>query len=70
MSRPEPLKIHRVRAGLTQQELADRVGSDQAQISGYETGSIMPSGPRLQDLAKALGCSADDIELRPQAEVA
>jgi transcriptional regulator with XRE-family HTH domain len=69
MSRREPLKVHRVRAGLTQQELADRVGSDQAQISGYETGKIIPSGPRLQDLAKALGCSADEIDLQT-AEVA
>jgi transcriptional regulator with XRE-family HTH domain len=64
------IKELRARAGLTQQELAERVGSDQAQISGYETGRIVPSGPRLQELAKALDCSADDIDLGPKAEVA
>ena len=61
-------------AGLTQEELAKRVGTDQSQISGYENGRIMPSGPRLQELAKALGCSADEIDLtadsKPTAEVA
>lgn len=67
---PMPIKVHRVRAGLTQEELAQRVGSDQAQISGYETGKILPSGPRLQELAKALGCSADEIDLTPTDAVA
>ena len=67
---PMSIKVHRARAGLTKEELAQRVGTDQAQISGYETGRIMPSGPRLQDLAKALGCSADEIDLTPASAVA
>jgi transcriptional regulator with XRE-family HTH domain len=60
--------VHRVRAGLTQVELAAIVGGDQAAISEYETGRSIPSGPRLQALAKALGCSADDIDLSDRSK--
>ena len=63
----DTLKVHRVRAGLTQAELAEKIGTDPATISDYENARSLPSGPRLQALARALNCSADDIELPDRA---
>jgi transcriptional regulator with XRE-family HTH domain len=55
---------------MTQAELAKAVGggADQLAISRYERGESIPSGPRLQALAKALGCSADDIDLSDRSK--
>lgn len=57
------IRTHRVRKGLTQAELAKLIGCDQATISDYEVGKSVPLGPRLQEIARALGVSADDIDL-------
>jgi transcriptional regulator with XRE-family HTH domain len=46
-------------AGLTQKELADRVGIRQPTISGYERGVGLPTSPMLTRLADALGLPAD-----------
>jgi PAS domain S-box-containing protein len=48
----------RKEAGLTQQELADRVGVTRRSIQGYEAGSIAPYR-HLDRLAEALGRSRD-----------
>lgn len=45
----------RVRAGLSQQELAERVGTGQANISRLEHAIAMPTLPFLQRVAAALG---------------
>ncbi len=42
-------------AGMTQQQLSDRVGMDQAVLSRIETGKANPSINTLQKLAKGLG---------------
>lgn len=47
----------RVRAGLTQQQLADRLGVSQSAIARWEGGSTMPSLENLNRLAVALGVS-------------
>lgn len=59
----DTLKVHRVRAGLSQERLAALVGCGADQISDYETGRVMMSARRLRDIARALGVSCDDIDL-------
>ena len=47
--------LARVKAGLSQRELADQVCARQATISNYEQGLTTPDALMLQALAKALG---------------
>ncbi|MCI8554148.1 MAG: helix-turn-helix transcriptional regulator [Clostridiales bacterium] len=55
------LQILRCRQGLTQQELACRVGVGQAAISMWEGGTNRPRADRLPVLAEALSCTIDDL---------
>jgi len=52
----------RKQAGLTQQELADRIGANKGYISRIERGLIIPSVATLYRIAAAMGLS---VELRP-----
>ena len=47
--------------GLTQQELAQRVGVSRPQIANIESGRHDPPISRLRDFAAALGCSMKDL---------
>lgn len=47
--------LHRTRTGLTQEELAKRMGTSVPAISRLESGFHMPSMKTLQRLAEALG---------------
>ncbi len=47
--------------GLTQGELAERVGIEQESMSRIETGSITPSLSRLFSLADALDCTVESL---------
>jgi len=49
----------RLKRGWTQQELAERVGIQQKQISSYERGANVPSGQTFIALAEAFGVSLD-----------
>ena len=49
------LRDARVAAGLSQSELADRVGTSQATISAYENGTKQPSVATLSRLLAATG---------------
>lgn len=53
------LTIARIVRGLSQKELAERVGVRSASISGYESGKASPSLDVLIKLAKALNISLD-----------
>lgn len=46
---------------ITQQELADRTGLHQWQISNYINGKNTPSFRTVDLIAKAIGCSTDDL---------
>jgi transcriptional regulator with XRE-family HTH domain len=53
------LKELREQKGLTQEELAQVVGSSQRQISKYENGIQQPTSPVISSLADALNTTAD-----------
>jgi len=52
----------RKKCGLTQQELANRIGSNKAYISRIERGIITPTVPTFYKIAAAMGMT---VELRP-----
>lgn len=52
----------RKNAGLTQQELADRIGADKSYVSRVERGLIIPSVSTLYRIAAAMGLT---VELTP-----
>lgn len=54
-SRPGELKIARILAGLTQDELSQKSGVDRARISRIEHGYIKPSRREAVALSLALG---------------
>lgn len=56
----EKLKAARKAAGLSQAELAERVGCSQHHISRWEDGTE-PKARTLKKLAQALGCNMEDL---------
>lgn len=61
MAFAQRLAALRKEKGLTQQQLAERVGLHQTQIHRYESGSSEPSMDALRRLALALGTSTDAL---------
>jgi transcriptional regulator with XRE-family HTH domain len=57
------IKELRTRAGLTQLELAIRLGVTPSAVYKWERGSSEPSATNLRDLARALDVSMDEIDL-------
>ena len=51
----ELLKKSRVEHGMTQQQVADKIGIDKSTYCGYETGKRQPDPRRIVQIAKALG---------------
>lgn len=47
--------------GITQKELAERLGVTPQTISNWVNGSTEPSGPQLQELSRLSGFNAMDI---------
>jgi len=54
------LKARRRQMGLTQLELAEKIGVSESYICQIEKGKVM-SLKKLSQLAKALGCKAKDL---------
>ena len=57
----ENLKYERKNAGLTQQQLADKMGIKQQQLSRWERDEIEPAVSSIVAIAKALDVSFDDL---------
>ena len=55
------LKDERTRLGLTQAELAERVGVSRKTINTVENGVFVPSTTLALKLARALGCRVEDV---------
>ena len=57
----EELKAARIKAGLTQQQIADKLGITKSTYCGYETAKRSPDPQRIKQLAKVLHVSADAL---------
>lgn len=57
----EELKAARIKAGLTQQQIADEIGITKSTYCGYETAKRNPDLQRIKQLAKVLHISADTL---------
>lgn len=55
------LKVLRVMANLTQAEVAEKLGVNQATVSGWEQGQYKPSAASVARLAEAYGVSVHEI---------
>ena len=55
------LKLHRIKAGLTQLELAKMLGAKERTITFWETGRSEPHITQAVDVAKILGFEAKEI---------
>lgn len=64
MSMQHAIRSLRVDAGLSQAELANKLGIDRSAISQWETGRTLPDLIRLSQLAKACDCLEQDFFTR------
>lgn len=57
------MKIQKLRkaAGLTVQQLADKLGVYVTEVIAWEHETYLPRARLLPDLAKVLGCTIDDL---------
>lgn len=55
--------LARKRLGLTQKEVADRIGVTQPRISAWENRTVEIPRARRPQLAEALGIDADELDL-------
>jgi transcriptional regulator with XRE-family HTH domain len=47
--------------GITQKDLATKLGITNAMLSRYIHGTAVPSAAKLHRIAKALGCTMDEL---------
>lgn len=62
------IKKLREAAGLTQIQLAEKMGVMQTSVSNWESEVSLPRARQLPDLADALSCSIDDLYGRESPE--
>jgi len=55
------IKIIREENNLTQQELAEILGVSQSTVAMWETNNSLPRTDKLPAIAKALGCTIDEL---------
>ena len=55
------IREKRKNKGISQKELAKRIGVDQTAVSMWETGKAMPQASKLPKLAKILECSIEEL---------
>ena len=53
---------YRQQAGLTQEQLAEKLGVGNETVSRIERGVILPSLVRLSDIADHLNCRTEDLD--------
>ena len=59
------IKKRREALGLTQTQIADRLGISKMTVSAYEAGKTMPGAEKLPALAQILGCTIDELYHEP-----
>lgn len=55
------VKERRTAGGMTQGDLAARLGVDRSTVAQWETGARTPTTDKLPALAEALGCGIADL---------
>lgn len=55
------IKVHRIRKGITQRELADMLGISQAHLCNVENGRLSLSLKLLLTLRNSFECSLDEL---------
>lgn len=55
------IKNYRLKAGLTQAELAERMGVHQTAVAQWEKGQAAPTASKLPMLAAVLSCSISEL---------
>lgn len=63
------IKTMRKAKGLTQEQLAEAIGSTRATIAGYETGRRNPRLPELQKIAEYFGVGLDYFGVATSDEI-
>lgn len=64
------LKELRLKAGMTQEQVAKLVDVDQAAVSYWERGQHKPLRKHQKKLAKLYGCTEGEIDGQPNNELA
>ena len=62
------LKHIRQSAGLTQADLAQKMGVTQSLVAMWERGAVLPNAAKLPELADALSCTIDALYGREISE--
>lgn len=57
----ERLKMFREQRGLTQEQLAEKIGVAKSTVTGYEKGNRTPDVAKIKKLAAALEVSGDEL---------
>ena len=57
----ETIKAHRTRCGMSQEQLAEKLGVSRQAVSKWETGTAEPSTSNLLALAKAFGIPPEEL---------
>ncbi|MBU5677883.1 helix-turn-helix domain-containing protein [Alkaliphilus sp. MSJ-5] len=55
------IKALRIQSNLTQEDLALKLNISRSTVSMWETGESLPRSSKLQELAKILNCSIDEL---------
>ena len=55
------IRNRRLEIGLSQEELAKKLGVNQTAISQWERGVALPSCEKLPEISKALCCKIDEL---------
>jgi transcriptional regulator with XRE-family HTH domain len=58
---PNAIREYRLKAGLSQRQLAEHVGRGRNAVSSWERGLTLPNVPRLLRMAKVLGTLAESL---------
>ena len=66
MAFKDNLYYFRAKAGLTQQELAEKCGVARSYVSAFELGTRTPTLDTLKNLAFTLDCSVNDLVYGPK----
>ena len=51
----------RERAGMSQAQLAEKIGVDRSAVAKWESAGVFPRADKIPALATALGCTVNDL---------